>query len=121
MSFANLQALNLHEPLDCLFHCWAVLRVKKIFLIFNLNPSYLNVCSLPFFLLLHTAVSSLALSCLGPSELSLLQDKQVQVPQPLLLTASDPAPDHLGGPPLNLPYLINVFLVPGGPKLDTVL
>jgi len=62
LAVANLQVWSLHEPLDCPFHYWAVLRVKNILVLSNLNPSYLNVRSLPFILLPHTAVSSLALS-----------------------------------------------------------
>lgn len=51
---------------------------------------------------------------LGPPELSLLKDKQVQVPQPLLCRALALDLDHLGvPPPQNFPRSVHVFLVPG--------
>lgn len=50
---------------------------------------------------------------LGPPELSLLKDKQGQVPQLLPCRACAPDPDHLGVPPLNFPHSIHVLLVPG--------
>lgn len=50
---------------------------------------------------------------LGPPELSLLKDKQGQVPQLLPCRTRAPEPDHLGVPPLNFPHSIHVLLVPG--------
>lgn len=94
------------------------------------HSCYLHVCSLSFFFLPHTAASSLGLSswspphgprrpCLGPPELSLLKDKQVQVPQPLLCRAHAPNPTWMG-----LPWIFTTWSMSflyQGLKLDTGL
>jgi len=99
-------------PLGSLFECSVTLKVKKFYLVFRWNFLCFSLCPLPLVLLLGTTEESgpilltptleifLSIDEI-PSQLSLLQAKQAQLPQLFLMGKMLQSPHHLCSPPLD--------------------
>ncbi|KAK4824542.1 LOW QUALITY PROTEIN: hypothetical protein QYF61_016146, partial [Mycteria americana] len=117
--------------LGSLFQCLTTLSVKKFFLISNLNLAWHNLRPFPLILSLVTwekrpTPTSLPnlLSVVESDKVSpeppLLQAKQPQFPQPLLIRLLLQTLHQLRCPSLDTLQHLNVSLVVRGPKLNTV-
>ncbi|KAK4822235.1 hypothetical protein QYF61_011876 [Mycteria americana] len=118
--------------LGSLFQCLTTLSVKKFFLTSNLNLPWLNLRPFPLVLLLvpwekrldtHLTTTSFQVvvesNKVSPQH-PFLQAKQPQLPQPLLIRLLLQSLHQLRCPSLDTLQHLNVSLVVGGPKLNTV-
>ncbi|KAK4820813.1 hypothetical protein QYF61_007207 [Mycteria americana] len=115
--------------LGSMFQCLTTLSVK-FFLIPNLNVSRRNLRPFPLVLSLVTWKKRPTPTSLQPPfrqsaikvspQPPLLQAKQPQLPQPLLIRLQLQTLHQLRCPSLHTLQHLNVFLVVGGPKLNTV-
>ena len=97
--------------LGSLFQCSVSLKVKKFFLMYRWNFSCFSLCPLPLVLSLSTTEKSLAPSSWHlkifisiykiPSQPSLFQAKQAQIPQPFLVGQMLLSLHHACSPPMD--------------------
>ncbi|KAK4825522.1 LOW QUALITY PROTEIN: hypothetical protein QYF61_000035, partial [Mycteria americana] len=116
--------------LGSLFQCLITLSVKKNFLISSLNLPWRNLRPFPLVLSLVTWEKTPTpplynlLSVVESDEVSpqppFLQAKQSQLPQPLLIRLLLQTLHQLPCPSLHTLQYLNIPLVVGGPKLNTV-
>lgn len=101
----NISREGVSASLGSLFQCFVTLKGNKLFLIFRWKFLFLNLFAAPCPVIRHhwkesgsilLVATPKILACIYkvPSQSSLLQAKQLQVPQPFLITEMIQFPDH---------------------------